>query len=35
MGASRISMVWLYTKRAIQDLLAMVTSEEPEPASED
>lgn len=35
MGASRISMVWLYTKRAIQDLLAMVTSQEPDPAPED
>lgn len=26
MGASRIGMVWLYTKRAIQDLLTMVVS---------
>jgi len=35
MGASRISMVWLYTKRAIQDLLAMVTSKESDPAPEE
>ncbi len=28
MGASRIGMVWLYTKRAIQDLLAMIASDE-------
>jgi len=28
MGASRIGMVWLYTKRAIQDLLAMVGNNE-------
>ena len=28
MGASRIGMVWLYTKRAIQDLLNLVASEE-------
>jgi hypothetical protein len=27
MGASRISMVWLYTKRAIQDLLPLVAGE--------
>jgi hypothetical protein len=28
MGASRISMVWLYVKRAIQALLPLVASEE-------
>lgn len=28
MGASRIGMVWLYTKRALQDLLAMIASDE-------
>jgi len=27
MGASRIGMVWLYTKRAIQDLLSVIASE--------
>lgn len=31
-GASRIGMVWLYTKRAIQDLLEVV-SESPNPSS--
>jgi CheY-like chemotaxis protein len=30
MGASRIGMVWLYTKRAIQDLMAMVSDGETE-----
>jgi len=28
MGASRIGMVWLYTKRAIQDLIAILASKE-------
>lgn len=34
MGASRIGMVWLYTKRAIQDLLTMVASDEMLPTSD-
>jgi DNA-binding response OmpR family regulator len=34
MGASRIGMVWLYTKRAIQDLLTMVASNEKVPADD-
>jgi DNA-binding response OmpR family regulator len=34
MGASRIGMVWLYTKRAIQDLLSLVASEETMPTAD-
>ena len=34
MGASRIGMVWLYTKRAIQDLLTMVASDEKVPSDD-
>ncbi len=34
MGASRIGMVWLYTKRAIQDLLTMVASDEKVPTGD-
>ena len=33
MGASRIGMVWLYTKRAIQDLLDLVAGDGSEPAA--
>jgi CheY-like chemotaxis protein len=34
MGASRIGMVWLYTKRAIQDLQSLVASEETMPTAD-